>query len=101
LESILVPSRVIADEYASFLIETSNGSLVSGRIEREDDRVVVLRPPSSGNSVTIEKANILQRRRSDQSNMPAGIVNVLKKEQVLDLLAYLLSNPLPKTPVPR
>jgi hypothetical protein len=30
----------------------------------------------------------------------AGIVNVLKKEQVLDLLAYLLSGPLPKTPVP-
>jgi hypothetical protein len=32
--------------------------------------------------------------------MPAGIVNVLKKEQVLDLLAYRLSDPLPKTPVP-
>jgi hypothetical protein len=33
--------------------------------------------------------------------MPAGIVNVLKKEQVLDLVAYLLSDPQPKKPEPR
>jgi uncharacterized repeat protein (TIGR03806 family) len=91
LESILVPSKVIADEYATFLIETGDGSVVSGRIEREDDRVLVLRASSSDQTVTIQKADIRGRRRSDQSNMPGGIVNVLRKEQVLDLLAYLLS----------
>jgi hypothetical protein len=62
---------------------------------------VVLRPPSSDGVVTVEKANILERRRSDQSNMPAGIVNVLRREQVLDLLAYLLSDPPPERPGPR
>ncbi|MDB5352060.1 MAG: putative heme-binding protein [Planctomycetota bacterium] len=101
LESILVPSRVIADEYANFLIETAEGTVVSGRIEREDDRVVVLRPPPPAQAVTIEKAGILQRRRLDQSNMPAGTVNVLQKEQVLDLLAFLISDPQPKKPEPR
>jgi uncharacterized repeat protein (TIGR03806 family) len=101
LESILLPSKVIASEYATSLIETALGTVVVGRIEHEDDRVVMLRPPSSSEAVTVEKANIVKRGLSDQSNMPAGIVNVLKKEQVLDLVAYLLSDPQPKKPEPR
>jgi uncharacterized repeat protein (TIGR03806 family) len=92
LESILLPSKVIADEYAGTLLETSDGAIVSGRIEREDDRVVVVRTASAGEVTTVEKARIVARRRSNQSNMPAGIVNVLKKEQVLDLIAYLISD---------
>ncbi|SIO61576.1 conserved hypothetical protein, HNE_0200 family [Singulisphaera sp. GP187] len=96
LESILLPSKVIPDEYAGILIETADGAVVSGRVEREDDRFVVLRPPGAVNLVAIEKANILQRRRSELSNMPLGIVNVLRKEQVLDLLSYLRNDPEPK-----
>jgi len=100
LESILLPSRIITEGYASTLIETGDGSVVEGRIEREDERLVMLRPPSSGRVVMVEKANIIKRRLSDQSNMPAGIVNVLKKDQVLDLVAYLLSDPQPRKPGP-
>jgi len=93
LESILLPSKVIADEYAEILLETADGAVVSGRIVREDDRVVVLRPPAAAEAITVAKAEIRQRRRSGLSNMPAGIVDVLAKEQVLDLLAYLLGDP--------
>jgi uncharacterized repeat protein (TIGR03806 family) len=95
LESILLPSKVIADEYANTVIQTVGGAVVSGRVEREDERVVVLRP-TSGEAVTIPKKDVVDRRKSDVSNMPSGIVNVLQKEQVLDLLAYLLSDPKPK-----
>ncbi|WP_435005075.1 PQQ-dependent sugar dehydrogenase [Tundrisphaera lichenicola] len=98
LESVLLPSKVIADEYANHLIETEDGTVVSGKIEREDDKVVVLRPPSSGDPVAVEKAKILERRRSDLSNMPLGMVDVLEKEQLLDLLAYLLNATQPAKP---
>jgi uncharacterized repeat protein (TIGR03806 family) len=101
LESILLPSRVVADEYATILVETDQGAVVSGRVEREDDRVLVLRPPSADQSVTVSKTAIVARRRSDVSNMPPGIVNVLRKEQVLDLLAYLLSDQEPRISAPR
>src|SRR5438874_1894112 len=47
------------------------------------------------------KEDAVDRRKSDVSNMPAGIVNVLQKEQVLDLLVYLLSDPKPKKAVSR
>jgi uncharacterized repeat protein (TIGR03806 family) len=90
LESILLPSKVIADEYATYRIETADGEVVAGRIEREDAQVLVLRSASAvGAPIEIEKQDILNRKRSDTSNMPAGMVNVLEKEQILDLLAYL------------
>ncbi|MHC5543819.1 c-type cytochrome, partial [Singulisphaera rosea] len=101
LESILLPSKVIADEYADTLIEIQDGTVVSGRVEREDDRVVVIRPPSAAEVVTLAKSDVAGRKKSNLSNMPLGIVNVLEKDQVLDLLAYLLSDPQPKKPEAR
>jgi putative heme-binding domain-containing protein len=97
LESILVPSKVIAPEYASYAIETDDGRVVAGRIEREDDDVLVIRPNATTATAprtdqrTISKASIVARRRMPVSNMPEGIVNVLQKDEVLDLVAYLMS----------
>ena len=48
------------------------------------------RQPMS-DAVRVAKSEITARGRLPQSNMPTGIVNVLKREEVLDLLAYLLS----------
>jgi putative heme-binding domain-containing protein len=94
LESILLPSKVVADEYATYAIETADGQIVTGRIEREDSDVVVVRSYAADQrSVEIEKENVLERKRLPTSNMPSGTVDVLEKEQVLDLLAYLLSAP--------
>ncbi len=91
LESILEPSKVVADEFANYLIETTDGEIVSGRVDREDDRVVVLRGASATDPpIEVAKSNIMARKKLDTSNMPSGIVNVLEKEQLLDLLAYLL-----------
>jgi uncharacterized repeat protein (TIGR03806 family) len=92
LESILLPSKVVADEYANYAIDTSDGRTVTGRIEREDARSLVLRPPASGDApIRIQKSDVVERRRLSISNMPEGTVNVLEKDEVLDLLAYLLS----------
>ena len=92
LESILLPSKVIADQYASFAVATDDGKVVAGRIEREDDEAVVVRPNSAFDTLEqIPKRNIVGRRRLDVSNMPEGIFNVLQKHEVLDLVAFLLS----------
>jgi putative heme-binding domain-containing protein len=94
LESILLPSKVIADEYAAYAFETAEGKVVSGRIEREDDRVLLVRPPATTDPpVEIAKSDVVERHRLDRSNMPAGTVDVLNMEELLDLVAYLLSKP--------
>jgi putative heme-binding domain-containing protein len=93
LESVLLPSKVITEGYATTEIETKSGESVTGRVEREDDRVVVLRPLSAMEEVvTIRRTDIRRRALSKISNMPTGIVNTLSEAQILDLLAYLISD---------
>jgi uncharacterized repeat protein (TIGR03806 family) len=92
LESIVEPSAKIADVYATWLVQTADGQTHSGRIDREDQGVLVLRGGSALDAlVEIPVADIEARRKSEVSNMPAGAVNVLHEHEVLDLLAYLLS----------
>ena len=93
LESIVLPSKVIAEGYATAEVETKSGEVITGRVEREDDRVVVIRPLSATEAaVTLQKTDIRRRALSQISNMPTGIVNTLSETQVLDLLAYLISD---------
>lgn len=92
LESILLPSKTIADEYAVMLVATDEGRIYSGRIEREDSRTLVLRPNTVGEAlVEIPTERIIERHKSDRSNMPSGTLNVLHEAEILDLLGYLQS----------
>jgi uncharacterized repeat protein (TIGR03806 family) len=93
LESILLPSKVITEGFASMEFETNSGEPITGFIEREDEKVVVVRPLSgTEQAITIPKNQITRRTLSRISNMPAGIANTLTQSQILDLLAYLISN---------
>ena len=93
LESLLLPSKVIAEDYAVTNIEIHDGEVVTGRVEREDDSTIVLRSLSANEApVTIRKLEIRSRALSKVSNMPAGILNTLRETQILDLLAYLISD---------
>jgi putative heme-binding domain-containing protein len=93
LESILLPSKIIAEGFATTEIEPKSGGVINGRVEREDDRAVLIRPLAATEEVvTIRKADIRHRALSTVSNMPTGIVNTLSETQVLDLLAFLLSD---------
>ena len=43
----------------------------------------------------LEAADILERRPSKNSTMPIGLLDTLKKEEVLELLSYLLASARP------
>jgi uncharacterized repeat protein (TIGR03806 family) len=91
LEAILLPSKTITEGYATTDIETKSGEVISGRVEQEDEQAVVIRPPLATQVVTISKREIRERVLSKTSNMPTGMLNTLEEGQVLDLLAYLVS----------
>ncbi len=99
LESIIHPSRVISDQYADTAIHTVDGELIVGRIEAEDDtRVVVRAHPLIEETTEVRKEDIVKRELSKVSKMPQGLLNVLTKEEVLDLIAYLRSGGNPDDP---
>jgi len=91
LESIIAPSAQVPDAYATWLVQTANGKVHQGQIEHETADTLTLRAASAVDPPTvIPIADVEARRKSPTSNMPAGTINVLHREEILDLLAYLL-----------
>ncbi len=92
LEAILLPSKVIAAGYAGVTIETTDGRLITGRIEQEDAAKLIVRPASSTEpSVVIPITDVVARHPLEISNMPSGTVDVLQQDEIIDLVAFLLS----------
>ncbi len=92
LESIIEPSKVVSDQLADRYILTKNGVEYRGAIVEETEQAVVIRPdPAKPAVVTIPVTEIEQRGISKISRMPAGLLDPLTADQILDLLAYVLS----------
>ncbi|HYV28922.1 MAG TPA: c-type cytochrome, partial [Candidatus Eisenbacteria bacterium] len=91
LESIVFPSKVISEGFATTEIETKSGNVTTGRVVREDNKAVTVLPQTAtAEAITIRKADILRREVSKLSNMPTGILNTLQETQIVDLLAYVI-----------
>lgn len=92
LESIVVPSKRVAPEYAGSVIVTTDGRTLEGRIEHEGQSSIRLRPTESfSDPITISKSDIEERTVSRRSMMPSGMLNACTEEEALDLLLYLSS----------
>lgn len=91
-ESLIVPSKVVSDQYQTTTIITNDGDVYTGRIINEDDKKVSIRTNPFAEQLTdVAKKDIEERKLSPLSEMPQGLINVLTKEEVLDLIAYLRS----------
>jgi len=89
LDHILNPSKFIDEKFRYVTVKTSDGKTITGSLESEDDERVVLRPnPLAPEISEIAKAMIKERSVSEISPMPPGLLNSLKAEQILDLLAW-------------
>jgi uncharacterized repeat protein (TIGR03806 family) len=92
LESIVSPSAKIAEKYAATIIVTTDGRVVQGRIQSETDDAIILRGQESfAEAKKILKTNIEDRILSNVSMMPQGTINHLERDEILDLLAYIIA----------
>jgi putative heme-binding domain-containing protein len=93
LESILDPSKEISDQYAAVIISTDDGKVVTGRIVNfSGDSMMVMTNMLDPNGLTsIDHRKVEQVERSKVSMMPEGLLDGFKEDEILDLVAYLLS----------
>jgi putative heme-binding domain-containing protein len=94
LESIVEPSRVIAENYRSLMIVTKDGRTYVGRpVLGGDFRSQTLRlavdPQRPFDITEIDKRAIESEEVSPVSWMPEGLIDTLSAEEVRDLLAIL------------
>ena len=96
LESILTPSRVVAENYRNLEVVTTDGRVITGRpVTSGDYRLPVLKlaidPLRPGEIVEIPKEEVELHRLAESSPMPNGLLDTFTPEEIADLLAFLQS----------
>jgi putative heme-binding domain-containing protein len=92
LESILFPSHVISDQYASQTVLTTDGQAYTGIVVETTPQHVVLLL-SDARKMEIATERIEETSPSKLSAMPDGLLNSLSLGEIADLFAYLASAP--------
>jgi putative heme-binding domain-containing protein len=93
LRDILEPSFRINEKYQSFLFELESGKTVTGLIleETKDVVKVIENPLATAEPRVLKKSDIADRKKSPTSLMPKGLLDKLTREEILDLLAYVVA----------
>jgi putative heme-binding domain-containing protein len=91
LREILESSRNVDEKYRQVIVALENGKTHIGVIASEDESMLTILSGSPPKELKIPKKSIDDRIASPLSIMPNGLLNTLDKEQILDLLAYLLA----------
>lgn len=91
LRAIVEPSEKIDDRYRSELLQLDDGSIVAGLIKGEEagNLLVADHPLEPERIRKVALNDIVARRKSDVSWMPAGLLDPFDESQIFDLLCYL------------
>ena len=95
------PNKEISDQYAATTFITVDGKVVTGRVANlsGDNIMVQTNMLDPGNFTSIDTKMIDEQFPSKNSLMPEGLLNTLNRDEVLDLLAFLLSRGDPSSPM--
>ena len=92
LVSILEPNKIIADAYRQKVVELDNGQVVTGMVSENDDEIEItpdlLQPEKK---VVVKMEKVVEMTDSPVSPMPVGLIDNLTRDQILDLIAYVIS----------
>ena len=93
LDQIINPSKVINEQFAPVIVTKNNGETFSGVVVNlNGDRVSIntdLSDPSQ--QVSIDRKEVKSMELSTVSPMPPMLLSMLTQEEILDLVAYVLS----------
>lgn len=91
LESMVDPSREIAPRYVPWHILTREGRVQDGLLAREGLKGEQYYVGTDGKEFMLLPDEIVERRTSSASLMPAGLMSSLSDEEARDLFAFLQS----------
>lgn len=93
--AIVDPNKEISDQYAFTEYTTVAGDKVQGRVAREDDKSLFLITSFlAPEALTpLSKKQVKTQELSKISPMIPGLLNALNKDEALDLLGFLMTEP--------
>ena len=93
LEQIIDPSKEINEQFVPVIVKMKNGDQVTGVVvNMNGDRVTVNTDMFDPNQrVNVNRPQVESIEPSKVSPMPPGLLNLMREDEVMDLLAYILS----------
>ena len=86
--SILYPSARIFSGYETVVVATADGRVLTGLVKSDNADGIEIQD-AEGKRIKIPRADVEDRKTSELSLMPNGIVEGIKPEDFADLIAYL------------
>jgi len=91
LTEILEPSQTIDEKYRPWTFFMASGQVFSGLIQHQDRKTIRIMPGANLKPAEIKVEDIEDKQPSKISMMPTGLVVTLTKDEILDLLAYVMA----------
>ena len=93
LDQIINPSREINEQFVPVIVKMKNGDTLTGVVvNMSGDRVTVNTDMFDPNQrVNVNRPDVTSIEPSKVSPMPPGLLNLMREDEVMDLLAYIIS----------
>jgi putative heme-binding domain-containing protein len=93
LEQIMYPSKEINEQFVPTFVTLKNGDTLSGVVVNLNGNRVTLNTDlyNPNQRTSVQTNEVKSMGPSTVSPMPPGLLNMMEEEEVMDLLAYILS----------
>ncbi len=88
-ESIIEPSKAIADQYRSWRIDSDDGQSITGLLVQETETNLTLRD-ANGKDYTFNVKDVTKKKDA-KSIMPEGLIATLTEDELIDLIEYMMT----------
>jgi putative membrane-bound dehydrogenase-like protein len=92
ITSIVDPSAAIRKEYVAYVVETTNGRVLTGLLAESTPKTITLLD-AKNEHLLIPRAEIESMKASATSLMPEKLLDPFDDQQICDLFSYLQSKP--------
>ena len=90
VQSLVDPSREIAPQFTNWAIQTTDGDVLTGIHVGDEVDGRMKFADQNGRAFHVHPDKIDQRKPSNQSIMPEGLVDNLTAQELRDLIAFLM-----------
>jgi putative heme-binding domain-containing protein len=98
LREIIEPSGNMEEKFRPVVILKTDGTVVTGIVLGSDARSLRIRANPQADEMTVNLDEIDGRKPATVSIMPEGLLNTFTRDEILDLLAFVIAGGDPKHP---
>ena len=93
LEQIIHPSKEINEQFVPTIVKMKNGDVMTGVVVNLNGERVTLNTDmfDPNQRINVNRPDVASIEPSNVSPMPPGLLNMMQREEIMDLVAYVLS----------